>query len=75
MHKWRPSVVSAVELWTVNDQIMIVKFYCTEILNMAHDAPMSGHLVINKTYRKLSNHFVCLALTSDVSNYCWFYHV
>ena len=42
---------------------------------MAHDVPMLGHLVINKNYQKLSNQFVCLTLTSDVSNYCWFYYV
>ena len=47
MRKWRPPVVSAEDEWTVNHQIVVPKAYHPEILNLAHETPMSGHLGIN----------------------------
>ena len=57
MRKWRLPDVSAEDEWTVNHQIVIPRIYRPEILNLAHDTPMSGHLGINKTYHKILNHF------------------
>ena len=45
------------------------KSYRHEILSIAHESPMSGHLGINKTYHKI-NHFYWPGLKSDVSKYC-----
>ena len=69
MRKWRPDV-SAEDEWTVNHQIVVPKDYRREILNLAHDTPMSGHLGINKTYHKILNHFYWTGLKSDVSQFC-----
>ena len=70
MRKWRPPDVSADDEWTVNHQIVAPRAYRPEILNLAHETPMSGHLGINKTYDKILKHFFWLGLKSDVSQHC-----
>ena len=70
MRKWRPPDVSAEDEWTVNHQIVVPRVYRPEILNLAHDTPMSGHLGINKNYHKILNHFYWPGLKSDVSRFC-----
>ena len=70
MRKWRPPDVSADDEWTVNHQIVVPRAYRREILNLAHETPMSGHLGVNKTYHKILNHFFWLGLKSDVSQHC-----
>ena len=57
MRKWRPTNVSSEDEWTVNHQIVVPKAYRPEILNLAHETPMSGYLGINKTYHKILKHF------------------
>ena len=70
MRKWRPPDVSAEDEWTVNHQIVIPRVYRPEILNLAHETPMSGHLGVNKTYHKILNHFYWPGIKSDVSQHC-----
>ena len=45
---------------------MVPKFYRSEILSLAHETPMSGHLGVNKTYHKILNHFYWPGLKPDV---------
>ena len=70
MRKWRPPDVSAEDEWTVNHQIVVPRIYRPEILNLAHETPMSGHLGVNKTYHKILNHFYWPGLKSYVSQHC-----
>ena len=70
MRKWRPFDVPADDEWAVYNQIVVPKSYRHEILSIAHESPMSGHLGINKTYHKIINHFYWPGLKSDVSKYC-----
>ena len=70
MRKWRPPDVSADDEWTVNHQIVVPRAYRPEILNLAHENAMSGHLGVNKTYHKILNHFFWPGLKSDVSQHC-----
>ena len=60
MRKWRPPDILqlAENEWTVNHHIVIPKVYRPEILNLAHETPMSGHFDLNKTYHKILNHFI-----------------
>ena len=51
-------------------QIVVPKPYRHEILSIAHESPMSGHLGIKNTYHKIINHFYWPDLKSDVSKYC-----
>ena len=69
MRKWHSHDVSADDEWAVNHQIVFPRVYRPEILNLAHEIPMSGHLGINKTYHKILNHFFWPGLTSDVSQH------
>ena len=48
MRKWQPSDVSADEEWSFRYQIIVPKPYRSEILSLAHDTPLSGHLGSNK---------------------------
>ena len=70
MRKWRPFDVPADDEWAVYYQIVVPKSYRHEILSIAHESPMSGHLGINKTYHKIINHFYWPGFKSDVSKYC-----
>ena len=70
MSKWRSPKVPADDEWAVNHQIVVPKIYRSEILSLAHETPMSGHLGVNKTYHKILNHFYWPGLKTDVSNYC-----
>ena len=60
MRKWRSPVVPADDMWTVNHHIVVLKTYRSEILSLAHEMPISGHLGVNKTYHKTLNHFIGL---------------
>ena len=44
MRKWRPPNVPASEEWSVVHQIVVPKVYQSEILKLAHESPMGGHL-------------------------------
>ena len=57
MRKWRPPNVLASEEWSVVHQIVVPKVYQGEILKLAHESSMGGHLGINKTYSKITKHF------------------
>ena len=70
MRKWQSFDVPADDEWAVYHQIVVPKSYRHEILSIAHESPMSGHLGINKTYHKIINHFYWPGLRSDVSKYC-----
>ena len=70
IRKWRFPEVPADDEWAVNHQIVVPKIYRSEILSLAHETPMSGHLGVNKTYHKILNKFFWPGLKSDVSNYC-----
>ena len=70
MRKWRPFDVPVDDEWAVYNQNVVPKSYRHEILSIAHESPMSGHLGINKTYHKVINHFYWPGLKSDVSKYC-----
>ena len=70
MRKWRSPEVPADDERAVYHQIVVPKIYRSEILSLAHETPMSGHLGVNKTYHKILNHFYWPGLKPDVSNYC-----
>ena len=57
MRKWRPLTTPADQDWSVVHQIVVPKVYRFEILTIAHEHPLSGHLGVNKTYNKILQHF------------------
>ena len=61
MRKWCSPEVPVDDEWAVDyHQIVVPKNYRSEILSLAHETPMSGHLGVNKTYHKILNHFIGL---------------
>jgi hypothetical protein len=53
MRKWQPTEVCVDDEWSVLYQIVIPKTYRAEVLCLAHETPLAGHLGINKTYQKI----------------------
>ncbi len=70
MRKWRPPEVPASDEWSVKYQIVVPKPYRQEILCLAHETPLAGHLGINKTYHKILTHFYWPKIKGDVCKFC-----
>ena len=70
MRKWRPPDVSADEDWNVFHQIVVPKCYRPDILSLAHDHVLSGHLGIKKTLDRVGRHFYWQRMRQDVVEYC-----
>ena len=51
-------------------QIVVPKLYHREVISIAHDSPMAGHLGVRKTHDRICNHFWWPTLRNDVSEYC-----
>lgn len=70
MRKWTPLSVSPVEEWSVVTQIVVPSSYRVEILKLAHDSPLAGHLGIRKTYDRILRNFFWPGLKRDVVRHC-----
>ena len=70
MRKWRPPDVLVDDDWAVKHQIVVPKSYQAEILSLAHETPMAGHLGVRKTYHKILSHFYWPGLRKDVAQFC-----
>ena len=75
MRKWRPLDTPAEEEWNVVYQIMVPQKYRQDIISLAHDSLMAGHLGVTKTYNKICEHFYWPKLKSHVSQYCKSCHI
>ena len=75
MRKWRPRDAPADEEWQVVHQIIVPRKYREEVLSLAHESPMAGHLGVNKTYSRILTHFYWPHLRKDVSEFCKCCHV
>ena len=70
MRKWRPSDVPAGEVWKEVHQIVVPSTYRQDIISLAHEAPLAGHLGIHKTQEKILSHFFWPGLQQDVTIFC-----
>lgn len=57
MRKWTPSHASEQDDWSVVTQILVPQAFRHEILLLAHDNPLAGHLGVNKTYDRVLRSF------------------
>ena len=53
IRKWKPADVLPDADWTVKHHIILPKSFGQEVLSLAHENPLSGHLGCTKTYYKL----------------------
>ena len=70
MRKWRPTQRPADEEWSIVHQIVIPPCYRDEILRIAHEIPVAGHLGIRKTQARVMAHFYWPKLHQDVVEFC-----
>lgn len=75
MRKWTPPCLSGHEGWGVVEQVVIPQIYRSEVLKLAHDNPLSGHLEVNKTYDRILRYFFWPGLKGDVRHHCKTCHV
>ena len=75
MRKWRPPDAPPDEVWQVVHQIVVPVAYRGDIMSLAHDTPMAGHLGVNKTYNRILSHFYWPKFRKDVSEFCKSCHV
>ena len=68
MRKWAPP--NSDHDWRSVFQVVVPKPYRTQVLSVAHDHDLSGHLGVRKTYNRVLKHFFWPAMMSDVSSYC-----
>ena len=70
LRKWRPPEVPANEEWKVVNQIVVPPKYRKNIISLAHDNVLSGHLGVNKTHNKILQHFYWPKMRVEVANFC-----
>lgn len=68
MRKWSPR--HAKSDWSTVFQVIVPKPYRQQVLSVAHDHKLSGHLGIRKTYDQLLKHFFWPSMKSDVATFC-----
>lgn len=56
--------------WDLTCQIVLPTAYRQQVLCLAHDHDLSGHLGITKTYNRILRHFFWPGLKKDVCRYC-----
>lgn len=69
LRKWHPHRDGENE-WDVVCQIVLPTVYRKQVLSLAHDHDLAGHLGVTKTYNRILKHFFWPGLKSDVSKYC-----
>ena len=75
MRKWRPPDALPSEEWRQVHQIVVPKIYMQEIMELADDTPLTGHLGVRKTCQKVLQHFYLPRFKSDVAQYCRSCHI
>lgn len=74
MRKWS-SVVDADLDWSAVYQIVVPSEYHQNVLSLAHEHLLSGHLGVTKTYHRILRHFFWPGIKRDVAKFCRTCHV
>ena len=70
MRKWSPTECENSEKGETVYQIVVPTVHRREVLELAHDLPMSGHLGVRKTHNRVLQHFFWPGLKRDVAKWC-----
>ena len=70
MRKWSPTACDNNEKGETVYQIVFPTVHRREVLELAHDLPMSGHLGVRKTHNRVLQHFFWPGLKRDVPKWC-----
>lgn len=74
MRKWRDPTVPANHGWETKHQVVVPECLQTHVLDLAHSAPMSGHLGVRKTKARILEHFWWPGVSRSTAAYCRTYH-
>uniref|UniRef100_A0A9J8CV35 Gypsy retrotransposon integrase-like protein 1 n=1 Tax=Cyprinus carpio carpio TaxID=630221 RepID=A0A9J8CV35_CYPCA len=75
MRKWTDPKISREDDWSSVFQVVVPEVYRSDILYLAHDHCLSGHLGVRKTLDRVLRHFYWPGVRSDVAQYCRSCHV
>ena len=75
MRKWRDPRSPASDEWSVVHQVVLPPGYRPDVLRLAHEAPMAGHVGIRRTQSRIMAHFFWPQLHKDVVQFCRTCHV
>ena len=70
MRNWLPTECDNGEKGETVYQIVVPTVHRKEVLELAHELPMPGHLEIRKTYNKVLQHFYWPGLKRDIAKCC-----
>lgn len=75
MRKWRDPESPANHEWEIRYQIVVPSEFRPQVLELAHETPMAGHLGVNKSAAKLLEHFWWPGVRKAVAEHCRHCHV
>ena len=75
MRKWRNPRSPASDDWAVVHQVVLPLSFRPEVLRLAHEAPMAGHVGIRRTRSRIMAHFWWPRLYKDTTQFCRTCHV
>ena len=70
MRKWRNPRSPASDDWSVVHQVVLPLSFRPEVLRLAHEAPMAGHVGIRRTRSRIMAHFWWPRLYKDTAQFC-----
>ena len=70
MRKWSPTECDNSEKGETVYQIVVPIVHRREVLELAHDLPVSGHLEVRKTHNRFLQNFFWPGLIRDVAKWC-----
>ena len=70
MKKFSPSDVKLDESWRIRHQIVLPQSYCDNVLSIAHDIPLAGHLGVNKTTDRILQQFFWPGIRGSIAKHC-----
>ena len=70
IRKWSPTECENSGKGETVYQIVVPTVHRREVLELAHDLPMSGHLGVRKTHNRVLQHFFWPGLKRDVAGWC-----
>lgn len=75
MRKWTSPKMSCQDDWSSVFQVVVPSAYRSDILHLAHDHCLAGHMGVRKTLDRVLRHFFWPGVKNDVTQYCRTCHV
>ena len=69
MRKFTPPEALSDSDWEIIYQVVVPHRYRQQILSLAHESSLAGHLGVTKTYHKIMQHFFWPKMRKSVANY------